>query len=838
MRFFGQNGRLWGLLVVLLAAAALPACGGENTLPAMERIADQTVRVGDTLTLVVRAADADGDALTFYVAGKPPGARFTQAGDAATLTWSPSVTDAEAGGRAWPVAISVQDSTGAWVSQDFEITVFLQGGIPAFVNPPGYVLDLATDEYVAFRVEVKDDDSTRVALALRREIEGALWREDGPKAAVFYWEPTADQIKERVYWSILVEADDGINPPVPYEISIILLNPAAARDCPGQPPNLRHTPLGDQRGGSGYEVRLEAFDIESDVRFPTVFWAPGADPDPVTIRPVAMQADPASPGTFVATLPPSPSSDRAGFVSYSFTASDNDDAAASRCDHVGRLPKRGNFVFAWYAPGTSEDYCIQDDMEPNDSLETATELPPRPYAGLRLCPGDVDWYRTAVGPGVRATLTLRHVAEHGEARFAVQDESGVAVGEASRFGDRTVLSVPPSGVERILLTKVEGRGQDQLTYALDIELSQSECEEDGREPDDTLETATLVEAPGATFDSGTVCAGDPDWFLVAAGNRQHLTVTLDISPLDGDLDVVVIAPDGATELAKVERTGVNHEELSLNLDQAGAYYVVVYSHEGRNGAYALNVALRDQTVSCQDDSLGPNQDRASAPTLPEATWDDLTLCPGRPDWYQIGVNAGERVHAAALSEQGDAFTVTLYDPTGASVLAEAASVEGWAEVSADALGAGDYPIRVQGTAIAAFPYLFQLWVDKATGACAEDRFAPNHDAPHAVLVEPIFTTRLRTCNGTPDWFRFEAPPETRVFVIVEVRDAEAGALGLDVYDRELNQPIASSREPGRTAQSVEFVTDLLGGTYFIEVSPAVPGGSVADQVYDIGLVVD
>jgi len=37
---------------------------------------------------------------------------------------------------------------------------------------------------------------------------------------------------------------------------------------------------------------------------------------------------------------------------------------------------------------------------------------------------------------------------------------------------------------------------------------------------------------------------------------------------------------------------------------------------------------------------------------------------------------------------------------------------------------------------------------------------------------------------------------------------------------------------------IEFVTDVLGGTYFIEVSPAVPGSPVVDQHYDLGLLVD
>jgi hypothetical protein len=805
----------------------------------MELVGDQTARVGETLTVVVRAADPDGDSLTFFIAGRPPGADFTQTADSAALTWSPSVTDGDGAGRAWPVTISVQDSAGAWVSQDFTITVFLQGGVPTFLNPPGYVLDLATDSFVAFRVEVKDDDSTNVALDLTRSIEGAIFRADGPKSAVFYWEPSAAQIAERAYWSAVVTATDDDHPPVAHEISIILLNAAAARDCPGQPPSLRHTPLGDQREATGYPLGLVAFDVESQVRFPTLFWAIGAEPDPSTFRPLSLQADEEQPGTFRALLPAVSPVGGAGFVSYYFTASDNDDLASDRCDHVVRLPKRGTFTFAVYAPGSDPAACLQDAAEPNDAQGAAAELPAGVRSGLRLCPGDVDWFRTAAGPEVRATFTVRHVAAHGELRVAVWDDTGRRLGETSQFGDRTVISVPPASAERILYASVEALGEARLTYGLDVELSQTPCREDPREPDDSVDQATFVEAPGAAFADGTVCAGDPDFFLVAAGARQHLTVTLDIEPLGGDLDLLVLAPDNTTELARVERAGVSREELSLNLVEAGAYTVVVYSPEARNGSYSLAIRLADQSQSCQDDALAPNHDRPSAVMLPEATWDDLTLCPGRPDWYQIGLNGGETLHVAALgSEEEQPFTLTLYDPTGTTVLAEAASEQAWAELVANIPTAGDYPVRVLSASASAFPYQFALWVDEPPGPCQEDRFAPNHTSDRAVPVTPVFTTRLRTCGGVSDWYRFDAPPERAVLVLVEVLDASAGILGLDVYDRTLMQPVASSRNPARTAQVVEFVTDVLGGTYFVEVSPAVPGSPVVDQHYDLGLLVD
>ena len=834
--------------LVVLAAFSL-GCAEENRLPAMERIGDRSVRVGDTLEVVVRAEDPDGDSVTFYILGKPAGAEFYQSADTATLLWSPSITDAEEDGKDYPLTVTVQDSAGAWVSQEFTVTVFPQGGVPVFLNPRGYVLNLAETDYVTFRIEVKDDDTTSDDLEIRlhRGIEGSVFRVEEPKnkTAVFYWEPSPEQIAERSVYSLLVGADDGVHEEVLHEMALILLHPEAARDCPGQPPTLQHTPPPDQRDAGGYAVLLRGSDPESEVRFPSLFWAIGASPDPSAFRPLAMTADEDTPGTFRAFVPPLEASVGAGIVSYFFTASDNDDLAADRCDHGTRLPKSGHFAFAAYAPGTSPDLCLQDDLDlaaPNDTQETATSLPGGTLRGLRLCPGDTDWFATAVGAGIRATYTLHHVAAHGELDLRIWDDEGLRLGSFSRFGNRTVVTVPPAGQERVLYAAVEGPEAKPLTYGLDMELSQTACEDDEREPDDEPGAATVVPTPGFTFRGGTVCAGDPDWFRITTAGGQHLTVTLDISPLDGDLDVAIVDTDGETELARVERVGEIHEELSLNVVGAGTYYVLVYSPEGTDGVYDLEIQLLDQTFSCQDDMLAPNQSVDRALMLPASTFDELVLCPGRPDWFQMGLNGGETLHLAALAdEESTRFGLTVFDADGAT-LGAAESDAGWAELSTPIPSAGDYTFRVRGDEASAAHYSLEFSAEEPAGpGCTEDRFSPNHTAGGATVLPAdagvlrhIYTTQLKICGGLEDWFRFEAPANSPILVAVGYPSA-GGTLGLDVFaERDLTAPAASSRDPALTTQWVDFAADSAGGVFFIRVS----GPGVANQRYDLGVIVD
>ncbi|MDZ4255508.1 MAG: putative Ig domain-containing protein, partial [Sulfuritalea sp.] len=101
----------------------VPVIGG-NTAPvidAMGGVGDITLAEGETLSLPLTAADADGDRLTLTVRNLPPGAVF----DAATglLTWTPGYDQAGTYDNITLIASDGRSGQHSTVSQRFSVTV-------------------------------------------------------------------------------------------------------------------------------------------------------------------------------------------------------------------------------------------------------------------------------------------------------------------------------------------------------------------------------------------------------------------------------------------------------------------------------------------------------------------------------------------------------------------------------------------------------------------------------------------------------------------------------------------------------------------------------------------
>ncbi|MBL8395672.1 MAG: hypothetical protein JNK99_13155, partial [Candidatus Accumulibacter sp.] len=93
------------------------AVDGGNHVPVIATVGNLSLREGETLSLALRAADADGDRLTLAVSGLPPGATFDAA--SGRLSWTPGYDQA----GNWP-ALTVHASDGRSIaSQSFAITV-------------------------------------------------------------------------------------------------------------------------------------------------------------------------------------------------------------------------------------------------------------------------------------------------------------------------------------------------------------------------------------------------------------------------------------------------------------------------------------------------------------------------------------------------------------------------------------------------------------------------------------------------------------------------------------------------------------------------------------------
>lgn len=151
---------------VALRTFHLPVAGG-NHAPTLSPIQDIHLDEGQSLSLPVSAADADGDVLTVSVANLPPGATY----DAATglLSWTPGYDQA---GVYKDVTVSVSDGD-AVTRQHFNITVAQAQPAPVLASIPAQTL--------------REGDS--FGLQLTGSLPGGLSLADGSKVKLSYSAP-------------------------------------------------------------------------------------------------------------------------------------------------------------------------------------------------------------------------------------------------------------------------------------------------------------------------------------------------------------------------------------------------------------------------------------------------------------------------------------------------------------------------------------------------------------------------------------------------------------------------------------------------------------------------
>jgi len=110
------------------------------------------------------------------------------------------------------------------------------------------------------------------------------------------------------------------------------------------------------------------------------------------------------------------------------------------------------------------------------------------------------------------------------------------------------------------------------------------CAVDGFEPNESPGTAHAV-LPGTIY--GQMCRGDQDWFSVGVAAGRTLIVHANFSHAAGDLDLVVLAPNGV-EAGRSEST-TDVETVTIASTVAGNYKIHLYGYAGATNAYSLTI---------------------------------------------------------------------------------------------------------------------------------------------------------------------------------------------------------------------------------------------------------
>jgi len=196
----------------------------------------------------------------------------------------------------------------------------------------------------------------------------------------------------------------------------------------------------------------------------------------------------------------------------------------------------------------------------------------------------------------------------------------------------------------------------------------SACETDALEPNGSPfeeggVTLSARELSAGSYESLYACQGDDDWYRVRVEEGEALSASINFNRSEGDLDLVLYAPDGVTVIDEsLTLQGTERVEL-FRASEAGEYLLRVYLNPADelnlSTSYALELEV-GPSGSCGDDGYEPNGAPDEAAPLADGTH-LLTVCPGGEDWFRFNIPAGNTVSFQVDAGIGD-VELALFDP--------------------------------------------------------------------------------------------------------------------------------------------------------------------------------
>jgi hypothetical protein len=650
---------------LLLALVSLSACG-PSTGPQLLPIDPSEVAVSATLRLSLDVNNPSGVPLEFRVEAPMGLVAFDSV---ATISGTP------AGGelRFTPLAAHVgvhevqiviaAPGGGEYDRQPALITVIAaDDAAPVFLEPgAGGTYDLTRDPCVRFAIEIRDDDSPSVDIRERTPLpEGAMLVSGGPKSATFDWCPTNDQVAASERWTISLEANDGDHEAVPHNYVVVLRSGGGGCGSGSAPSITLRSPLADERvtSSTGYDVTVSITDDLGLRDAPLLYWSTETPADPPDITAFEQVVFESTGGdSYRARVPPlglAEGEERT--VYYLVSATDNDDATGTTCDH--RTDSR---VVGFNAVGGAGGVSLNVCSPCSASVECGA---------LGICvPADAGTRCLTACPTNTCTDGLS-----------------------------CVLAVSTEGA----LEQVCGRVSELCGG------STGSCTEDGNEPNDTTATATLLTG-GMT--RGQICSMNSDYYRIDATISDQVVVRIaGFSHAAGDLDLQLLESSG-TILGSSAST-MDSESITFCARDTGPIFARVLGYLTAENPYDLTVT-RTADACCVNDAFEPDNSRATArPVVGDGF--EGTLCPMDSDHIAIPVTGASRVEIDVTFDSARSdIDIELTGPTG-TVIASSRGTSDLETIDTMVTTAGTYVLRVFGFTAESNSYLGQVTVTGST----------------------------------------------------------------------------------------------------------------------------
>ncbi|MCB1030212.1 MAG: fibronectin type III domain-containing protein [Acidimicrobiales bacterium] len=181
---------------------------------------------------------------------------------------------------------------------------------------------------------------------------------------------------------------------------------------------------------------------------------------------------------------------------------------------------------------------------------------------------------------------------------------------------------------------------------------------------DTVEPDSLDEARVATSGqalAGRICRGDVDYVGLPVKAGQPISLGLNFTHANGDLDLTLFDPTGAT--VGTSGSTSNNETINHTATKSGVYVAEI---AGKTRSVVNTYTLTMTSALCPgDDNFENNDTLGTAKTLQVGVTYNAVACPGDPDFFTFPVHldTGYEIEVDSLSRYGS-LEVSDFDSDG------------------------------------------------------------------------------------------------------------------------------------------------------------------------------
>lgn len=358
------------------------------------------------------------------------------------------------------------------------------------------------------------------------------------------------------------------------------------------------------------------------------------------------------------------------------------------------------------------------------------------------------------------------------------------------------------------------------------------CVSDGFEENDTLATARGI-ATGP-ISNLFACPGDDDYYSIALGLMDNLSIDLSYAFGEGDLDIELYNPAGVVVASG--HTAASNESIMFVAPSAGTYVVRVYllNDLGASPGNSYSMVVNRMGAPCGTDAYEENDTDTTGRMISPGMFSSLNVCTMDDDYYAVRVNAGDMISASVTftNSEGD-IDMRLMNQIGFPV-SISSSTGNTESVSATANFGGTYLIRVNlfadAGAVQGNTYSMTLSVGAPmTPTCTSDQYEPNNSQAAQVALPLGSYSSLGVCTSDDDYYSLALNAGDNLNVSATFSTSEG-----DVDISLLNSAgtvVASST--GTTGTETFTYAVPSGGTYTLRIYLYGDSGSTPGNTYSV-----